>query len=59
MEPPVPDLIVLTDEEWQPAAEARLAELGLTYSELEAQAKLGNFDTTAARKLWYLIGGSL
>lgn len=49
----------LTPEEWRTAAEARLADLGLTYEELECQAHNNRFDSTAARKLWVLIGGTL
>lgn len=46
-------------EEWRAAAEARLAELGLTYEQLAKEAREGNFSSTAARKLWVLIGGTL
>lgn len=45
--------------QWEQAAEARLRELGLTYEELERQAKDRHFVSTAARKLWVFIGGTL
>lgn len=51
--------IRLSPQEWRQAAEARLRDLGLTYGELEQQAKEHNFVSTAARKLWVLIGGTL
>jgi hypothetical protein len=53
------NLIVLTDAEWRRAAEARLHELNLSYAELMRQARNQNFASTAARKLWVLIGGTL
>jgi hypothetical protein len=52
-------LIEVTDEELQDAIAARLADLGLTADELKAQAARKNFDSTAARELWFLIGDAL
>lgn len=52
-------VIKMSKRQWRKAANARLNELGLTYDELERQAEQRNFVSTAARKLWYLIGGTL
>jgi hypothetical protein len=52
------NLIVLTEAEWREAAEARLADLGITYGELMARNRDGN-PTHAERRLYVLIGGSL
>ena len=46
----------LTPEEWNAAVEAALARVGVTREELKQQASEGNFVSTEARKLWYLIG---
>lgn len=35
--------------------ERALAELGLTYEELEAQAKAGQFSSERARLTWFMI----
>ena len=51
--------IRLSRKEWKKAAKERLEELNLTYAELEQQAAEKNFVSTAARKLWYFIGGTL
>lgn len=49
----------LSQAEWCEAAERALERVGLTYAELAAQAETDNFTSTAAQKLWYLIGGTL
>lgn len=51
--------ISFTKKEWRRTANARLRDLGLTYEELQQQAKDQNFVSTAARKLWIFIGGTL
>lgn len=50
---------VMSTDEWKTNARGALKRLGLTYEELEAQAGERNFVSTAARKLWVLIGGTL
>ena len=49
------EVIVLTQQEWDDAVTNSLAELGLTYEELEAQAAAGDFVSWRARKLWLAI----
>lgn len=49
----------LSREDAQAAAKARLAELGVTYTELAQMAADKHFASTSARKLWVLIGGTL
>lgn len=53
------DVVKLSKRQWRKAAEAKLRELNLTYDELMAQAENKNFVSTAARRLWVLIGGTL
>ncbi len=50
---------VLSAEEWKSAAARELSALGLTYQQLEEQHRDRNFSSTAARKLWMSIGGTL
>lgn len=42
--------------EWGAFKSRTLAELGLTYAELEQQAREGRFVSAAARELWIVIG---
>ena len=52
--------IRLTPTEWRAAAVARLKELGFSsYGEIAEEAKEDQFRSTAARKLWMLIRGTL
>jgi hypothetical protein len=50
---------VMSVEEWREAGARALKRLGISYAELEDQAKNKNFASTAARKLWMLVGGTL
>jgi hypothetical protein len=52
-------VIVVTDEEFQHAAQRSLDDLGLTYAQLEDQAHRGEFATSAAHALWVSIGGTV
>jgi len=49
----------LTEAEFHDAAGKALARLGLTYAELEDQARRRNFTTAQARSLWVTIGGAV
>lgn len=42
--------------EWEAFKTRALADLGLTYAELEQQARDSRFTSTAARQLWIVIG---
>ncbi|MDT0381616.1 hypothetical protein RM572_22915 [Streptomyces sp. DSM 42041] len=52
-------LIVVTAEEFEEAARRSLAELGLTYAELEQQAEQRHFTSARAHALWVSIGGTV
>ena len=56
-----PDDIVteVTEAEWHAAASKALARLGLTYTELEDQARRRDFTSAQANSLWTLIGGTI
>lgn len=51
------EVIKVSPAEYRRAREAALRELGLTYRELQAQARSGRFTSLRARKLWLAIGG--
>jgi NAD(P)-dependent dehydrogenase (short-subunit alcohol dehydrogenase family) len=51
-----PEVVEVSPGEYQRAREAALRELGLTYRELQAQARTGRFSSLRARKLWLAIG---
>jgi hypothetical protein len=54
------DMVVeLTSEEFRAAAKQALARLGLTYAELEAQARRRDFESSQAHMLWMAIGGTV
>jgi hypothetical protein len=55
-----PDDVVteLTEAEFHDAAGKALARLGLTYAELEDQARRRDFSSAQARSLWVTIGGA-
>jgi hypothetical protein len=50
------EVIQMSRVEYERARDAALAELGLTYDELAAQARSGRFQSLRARKLWLAIG---
>jgi hypothetical protein len=50
------EVIEVSQTEYRRAREAALRELGLTYRELQAQARTGRFSSLRARKLWLAIG---
>lgn len=52
-------VIVVSAEEFQLAAQQALDELGLTYAELEAQARDRDFTSAQAHALWVSIGGTV
>lgn len=52
-------VIVVTAEEFRAAARRALDELGLTYAELEEQARKRDFTSAAAHALWVSIGGTI
>ncbi|MFJ2007383.1 hypothetical protein [Streptomyces chartreusis] len=56
-----PDDIVteVTETEWHDAASKALARLGLTYAELEDQARRRDFTSAQAQVLWVSIGGTI
>jgi len=49
----------LTEAEFHDAAGKALARLGLTYAELEDQARRRNFTSAQAHSLWVTIGGAV
>lgn len=54
-------VIEVTSEEWLAGCRRALDELGLTYTELERQARDrgGNFESAQAHVLWVSIGGTV
>ena len=58
---PDPDDVIteVTEAEFHAAARASLAELGLTYAELEDQARRRDFVSSQAQSLWVSIGGAV
>ncbi|MFI9174856.1 hypothetical protein [Streptomyces lincolnensis] len=52
-------VIVVTAEEFRAAAEQALSGLGLTYAELEEQARMRDFSSAQAHSLWVSIGGTV
>ena len=51
-----PELIEVSPREYKDARRAALNELGLSYRQLKAQARTGEFSSLRARKLWLAIG---
>ncbi len=49
------DVEFATDDDVRGGVERALTELGLTYEELEAQAKDGQFSSERARLTWFMI----
>ncbi|MGW0647864.1 hypothetical protein ACWD4T_03510 [Streptomyces umbrinus] len=57
---PDDDIVIeVTAEEWHAGARAALARLGLTYAELEGQARRRDFTSAQAQVLWVSIGGTV
>jgi hypothetical protein len=52
-------VIEVTEAEFHEAAAAALARLGLTYAELEDQARRRDFTSAQAHSLWVSIGGAI
>lgn len=48
----------MTPAQYRKAKTAALESVGLTYSELEEQAKRGEFSSLRAKKVWAAIGGA-
>lgn len=51
------EIEVLTEDEVEAAVAAILAEEGVTYDELRAQATAGRFDSESQRRAWFVIDG--
>jgi hypothetical protein len=47
-----------TQADWTEFVQRELDELGIDMSELERQARERDFQSTAARELWVMVGGS-
>ncbi|MEU1302818.1 hypothetical protein [Streptomyces shenzhenensis] len=60
-EPDDPDDVVteVTEAEWHTGVRTALARLGLTYAELEDQARRRDFTSAQAHSLWTSIGGTV
>ncbi|WP_199701818.1 hypothetical protein [Jiangella rhizosphaerae] len=54
---PAVEAIELTPEEYAKAKRAALKSVGLTYRQLERQARTGQFSSPRAHKVWVAIGG--
>jgi hypothetical protein len=50
------EVIKVSHSDYSRARAATLKELGLTYRQLQAQARSGRFSSLRARKLWLSIG---
>jgi hypothetical protein len=50
-------VIEMTPEEWKASVQRGLDRLNLTYEDLAAQSRRGDFETFDAFKLWVAIGG--
>jgi hypothetical protein len=50
------EVIEISDQEYEKAVRDALHELGLTYAQLRAQARKGDFQSARARRLWLTIG---
>lgn len=49
------DVEIASDDDVRAGVTRALAELGLTYNELEAQAREGSFSSERARLTWFMI----
>lgn len=54
---PSAEAVELTPEEFTKAKRAALESIGLTYRQLERQARKGQFSSPRAHKVWVAIGG--
>lgn len=52
-------VIIVSEEEFRESARRALANLGLTYAELEDQARSRDFSSAQAHALWVSIGGTV
>lgn len=52
-------VIEVTEAEFHAAVSASLARLGLTYAELEDQARRRDFISAQAQVLWVSVGGAV
>lgn len=52
-------VIEATEAEWHVGVRTALARLGLTYAELEDQARRRDFTSAQAHSLWTSIGGTV
>ncbi|MEU6736847.1 MULTISPECIES: hypothetical protein [Streptomyces] len=52
-------VIVVSEDEFREAAARALADLGLTYADLEEQAERRDFSSAQAHALWVSIGGTV
>ncbi|MGW4786134.1 hypothetical protein [Streptomyces sp. NPDC004230] len=52
-------VIIVSEDEFRVAAQHALANLGLTYAELEEQARRRDFNSAQAHALWVSIGGTV
>ncbi len=52
-------VIVVSDADYREAAQRALDDLGLTYAELQEQAREGDFTSSQAHALWVSIGGTV
>jgi hypothetical protein len=50
------EVFEVSPDEYERAVRTALADLGLTYRQLERQARRGRFSSLRARKLWLAIG---
>ena len=48
-------VVEVTDEEVREELAKELAELGLTWPELKEQARLDEFDSAKARRVWFVF----
>ena len=50
------EVIEISDDEYNQAVQEALRDLGMTYAQLRAQARKGDFQSARARRLWLTIG---
>jgi len=50
------EVIEISDDEYNEAVQEALRDLGMTYAQLRAQARKGDFQSARARRLWLTIG---
>jgi len=52
------EVIEISDQEYEQSVRDALRDLGLTYAQLRAQARKGDFQSGRARRLWLAIGSA-